>query len=130
MDIVRQVETDLYQYTELLHSSPQLNLGARDVSLEISEADKVVLLLRQMPQNIRLHIQLHGQSDTFEQVKNTVRMVQHPGFCAGGSSRLNGSGYPLSVPAPPQFQSVGKGVKPPKWRISLQSVQNIGITLG
>ena len=83
MDIVRQVETDLYQYTELLHSSPQLNLGARDVSLEISEADKVVLLLRQMPQNIRLHIQLHGQSDTFEQVKNTVlayetstRMVQ------------------------------------------------------
>ena len=83
MDVVRQVETDLYQYTELLHSSPQLNLGARDVSLEISEADKVVLLLRQMPQNIRLHIQLHGQSDTFEQVKNTVlayetstRMVQ------------------------------------------------------
>ena len=83
MDIVRQVETDLYQYTELLHSSPQLNLDPRDVSLEISEADQVVLLLRQMPQNIRLHIQLHGQSDTFEQVKNTVlayetntRMVQ------------------------------------------------------
>ena len=25
---------------------------------------------------------------------------QHPGFCAGGSSRPNGSGYPLSVPAP------------------------------
>ena len=24
-------------------------------------------------------------------------MQQHPGFCAGGSSRPNGSGYPLSV---------------------------------
>ena len=45
---------------------------------------------------------------------------QHSGFCAGGSSRPNGSGYPLSVPAvahpPPNFKVLGGGkgeVKPP-----------------
>ena len=32
-----------------------------------------------------------------------ARLLQlHPGFCAGGSSRTNGSGYPLSVPDPPR----------------------------
>ena len=33
--------------------------------------------------------ELYGQATT----------QQHPGFCAGGSSKTNGSGYPLSVPA-------------------------------
>ena len=33
-------------------------------------------------------------------------MQLHPRFCAGGSSRTNGSGYPLSVPPPRDF---GKG---------------------
>ena len=40
---------------------------------------------------------------------------QHPGFCAGGSSRPNGSGYPLSVPAvahpPPPDIKVLEGEK-------------------
>ena len=32
--------------------------------------------------------------------RKTLRSSQqHPGFCAGGFSRPNGSGYPLSVPA-------------------------------
>ena len=42
-----------------------------------------------------------------------IWLQQHPGFCAGGSSRTNGSGYPLAVPAvahpPPQFQGVRRG---------------------
>ena len=45
---------------------------------------------------------------------------QHPGFCAGGSSRPNGSGYPLSVPAVvhPLFANKKRG------RLNLPSVQH------
>ena len=31
--------------------------------------------------------------------KRSGTVQQHPGFVSGGSSRPNGSGYPLSVPA-------------------------------
>ena len=59
-------------------------------------------------------------------------MQQHP-----GSSRINGSGYPLSLPAvahpPPRFQGVRRGIKPPKcptrhlFNISLKDVICNGI---
>ena len=44
----------------------------------------------------------------------TTAASEHPGFCAGGFSRPNGSGYPLSVPArgpppPPHFKVLGGG---------------------
>ena len=45
----------------------------------------------------------------------------HPGFCAGGSSRTNGSGYPLSVPAvahPPP--AISKCVEGERGRLNLQ----------
>ena len=68
-----------------------------------------------------------GSRKKHEKTRKTLTSLQqHPGFCAGGSSRPNGSGYPLSVPAvahppPPRFPDFkvlggGKGEVKPKGR--------------
>ena len=48
-------------------------LQGRTADLAIPEADKVLLLLKQLPQHVVLHIQLHGKTDTYQNVCETVR---------------------------------------------------------
>lgn len=68
-EIVRSVEGQLHQFDQLLDSSAVVR---GDLSLRVSEADKVIVLLKQLPQTVRMFVQLHGRSNTFEELKQCV----------------------------------------------------------
>ena len=68
-EIVRSVEGQLHQFDQLLDSSAVVR---GDFSLRVSEADKVIVLLKQLPQTVRMFVQLHGRSNTFEELKQCV----------------------------------------------------------
>ena len=61
-DTNRLVEGEINQYEELIRKGIG---GIVATDLLIAEADKVLLLQRLLPTHIRMHIQLHGKSDTF-----------------------------------------------------------------
>ena len=74
MDIVCAVDTRLRQYQMILDSGfADPTLQGRTADLAIPEADKVLSLLKQLPQQVVLHIQLHGKADTYQSVCETVR---------------------------------------------------------
>ena len=68
-EVVRSVEGQLHQFDQLLDSSA---IVRGDLSLRVSEADKVIVLLKQLPQAVRMFVQLHGRSQTFDELKNCV----------------------------------------------------------
>ena len=66
MDVIRAVDTRLEQVQMILDSGfadPSLRVST--TVLVIPEADTVLLLLRQLPQSVALHIQLHGTAGTY-----------------------------------------------------------------
>ncbi|CAE7392978.1 RE2, partial [Symbiodinium pilosum] len=69
LDAVRSVETQLHQFEVLLRSAsgPRVTDG-----MALNEADKVLILLRNLPPTVRTYVQLHGRSSTFEELKNSV----------------------------------------------------------
>ena len=68
-DTVRLVEGEINQYEELIRGGVG-GLAAPD--LFIAEADKVLILQRLLPTHVRMHVQLHGKSDTFQSLKESV----------------------------------------------------------
>ena len=117
MDVVGAVDTRLQQVQMILDSGfadPSLRVST--TVLVIPEADTVLLLLRQLPQSVALHIQLHGTAGTYANVCDTVRCYdlntrlldvskihsfQGPPFGKGGKGKGNGkkgiSVYLMSV---------------------------------
>ena len=106
MDVVGAVDTRLQQVQMILDSGfadPSLRVST--TVLVIPEADTVLLLLRQLPQSVALHIQLHGTAGTYANVCDTVRCYdlntrlldvskihsfQGPPFGKGGKGKGNG----------------------------------------
>ena len=68
-DTVRLVEGEINQYEELIRGGIG---GSAATDLLIAEADKVLLLQRLLPTHVRMHVQLHGKSDTFQSLKESV----------------------------------------------------------
>ena len=66
---MRLVEGEINQYEELIRGGVG-GLAAPD--LFIAEADKVLILQRLLPTHVRMHVQLHGKSDTFQSLKESV----------------------------------------------------------
>ena len=69
LDAVRAVETQLHQFEVLLRSASG---GGVTDGMALNEADKVLILMRNLPAEVRTHVQLHGRSSTFEELKNSV----------------------------------------------------------
>lgn len=68
-DTVRLVEGEINQYEELIRGGVG---GIATPDLYIAEADKVLILQRLLPTHVRMHVQLHGKSDTFQSLKESV----------------------------------------------------------
>ena len=68
MDIVRQVETQASQYAQVLAGSA----FAGDVSLVLPDADKVLVTMRLLPDQVREYVQLHGSYGSFAEVRAAV----------------------------------------------------------
>eukprot|EP00439_Symbiodinium_sp_Y106_P003196 s9183_g1.t1 len=62
-------ETQLHQFEVLLRSASG---GGVTDGMALNEADKVLILMRNLPAEVRTHLQLHGRSSTFEELKNSV----------------------------------------------------------
>ena len=102
MDVIRAVDTRLQQVQMILDSGfadPSLRVST--TVLVIPEADTVLLLLRQLPQSVALHIQLHGTAGTYANVCDTVR-------CYDLNTRLLDVSKIHSFQGPP-FGKDGKG---------------------
>lgn len=74
MDVIRAVDVRVQQYTMILRAGfadPKMQGTTQD--LAIPEADLVLLLLKQLPPHVVLHVQLHGKADTYANLCNTVK---------------------------------------------------------
>ena len=68
-EIIRKIEHELNKYTKLLNSlDPDVHAGG----LQIQEADSVMVLLRSLPDRCRSHCLLHGDSESFEDLKRVA----------------------------------------------------------
>ena len=64
LDIYRAVEAELLKADRNLHSYP---------SVKLSEAEKVMLHFKCMPESCKHYVLLHGKSDTLEQVLDSIK---------------------------------------------------------
>lgn len=74
MDVIHAVDVRVQQYAMILRAGfadPRMQGTTQD--LTIPEADLVLLLLKQLPQHVVLHVQLHGKADTYVNLCNTVK---------------------------------------------------------
>ena len=68
-EIVRKIETEQHKYSKLLSS---LDPDVHSQGLELQEADMVMVLLRSLPEKCRSYCLLHGDSDSFEDLKRVA----------------------------------------------------------
>ena len=97
-EIVRKIESEQHKYSKLLNS---LDSDVHAQGLELQEADLVMVLLRSLPEKCRSYCLLHGDSDSFEDLKRIALKyeVQQRVWSEGSGSRLN----------PVQTDTKGKG---------------------
>ena len=97
-EIVRKIESEQHKYSKLLNS---LDSDVRAQGLELQEADLVMVLLRSLPEKCRSYCLLHGDSDSFEDLKRIALKyeVQQRVWSEGSGSKLN----------PVQTDTKGKG---------------------
>ena len=74
MDIVRHVETQASQYAQVLSGSA----FAGDMSLTLPDADKVMVIMRLLPDSVREYVQLHGSYGSFAEVRSAVDNAVRP----------------------------------------------------
>ena len=67
VDIVRAVESELHRFDTMIRGCP-LDVG----DLQIQEADKYLLLTRNLPEHVRLHCQLHCLGNTLDALSQAV----------------------------------------------------------
>ena len=68
-EIVRNIEHEMNKYTKLLNS---LDSDVHAGGLQIQEADSVIVLLRSLPEKCESHCLLHGNSESFEDLKRVA----------------------------------------------------------
>ena len=68
-EIVRKIESEQHKYSKLLSS---LDPDVQSQGLELQEADMVMVLLRSLPEKCRSYCLLHGDSDSFEDLKRVA----------------------------------------------------------
>ena len=68
-EIVRKIESEQRKYSKLLSS---LDPDVQSQGLELQEADMVMVLLRSLPEKCRSYCLLHGDSDSFEDLKRVA----------------------------------------------------------
>ena len=72
-DTVRKLETSLSRYNKLVSTLPAHIVR---VGIEVSEADKLVLLLRSLPKEAAEFILLHSAQDTYEAARATAHRYE------------------------------------------------------
>ena len=93
MDIVRHVETQASQYAQVLSGSA----FAGDMSLTLPDADKVMVIMRLLPDSVREYVQLHGSYGSFAEVRSAVDQYDQK-LRALGSGLLNAVHQRRSTP--------------------------------
>ena len=68
-EIVRKIESEQHKYSKLLSS---LDPDVQSQGLEVQEADLVMVLLRSLPERCRSYCLLHGDGDSFEDLKRVA----------------------------------------------------------
>ena len=87
-EIVRKIESEQHKYSKLLNS---LDSDVHAQGLELQKADLVMVLLRSLPEKCRSYCLLHGDSDSFEDLKRIALKyeVQQRVWSEGSGSKLN-----------------------------------------
>ena len=87
-EIVRKIESEQRKYSKLLSS---LDPDVQSQGLELQEADMVMVLLRSLPEKCRSYCLLHGDSDSFEDLKRVALKfeVQQGVWSEGVGSKLS-----------------------------------------
>ena len=87
-EIVRKIESEQHKYSKLLNS---LDPEVHSQGLELQEADLVMVLLRSLPEKCRSYCLLHGDSDSFEDLKRVALKyeVQQRVWSEGPGTKLN-----------------------------------------
>ena len=87
-EIVRKIESEQHKYSKLLSS---LDPDVQSQGLELQEADLVMVLLRSLPERCRSYCLLHGDSDSFEDLKRVALKyeVQQRVWSEGPGTKLN-----------------------------------------
>ncbi|OLP75587.1 Retrovirus-related Pol polyprotein from transposon TNT 1-94 [Symbiodinium microadriaticum] len=87
-EIVRKIESEQHKYVKLLNS---LDADVHSQGLELQEADLVMVLLRSLPERCRSYCLLHGDSDSFEDLKRVALKyeVQQRVWSEGPGTKLN-----------------------------------------
>ncbi|CAE7236175.1 unnamed protein product [Symbiodinium sp. CCMP2592] len=87
-EIVRKIESEQHKYSKLLSS---LDSDVHAQGLDLQEADLVMVLLRSLPERCRSYCLLHGDSDSFEDLKRVALKyeVQQRVWSEGPGTKLN-----------------------------------------
>ncbi|CAE7839740.1 unnamed protein product [Symbiodinium sp. CCMP2592] len=87
-EIVRKIESEQHKYSKLLNS---LDSDVHSQGLELQEADLVMVLLRSLPERCRSYCLLHGDSDSFEDLKRVALKyeVQQRVWSEGPGTKLS-----------------------------------------
>ena len=85
MDIVRHVETQASQYAQVLSRSAL----AEDTSLSLPDADKVMVIMKVLPDSVRECVQLHGSYGSFVEVRSAVDQYDQKLRAFGTGLHLN-----------------------------------------
>ena len=94
MDIVRHVETQASQYAQVLSGSA----FAGDMSLTLPDADKVMVIMRLLPDSVREYVQLHGSYGSFAEVRSAVDQYDQKLRAFGSGLHLNAVHQQRSTP--------------------------------
>ena len=108
-EIIREVEAEVFEFHVMLQSMPNPIIVTRE--LEISDTDKIMLLLKNVPAPVREYCQLHARGESYNDIKDALMNYEVRTRMVFDSGKLNQVGDAHRGPHGGKDDRGGKGKK-------------------
>ena len=106
-EIIREVEAEVFEFHVMLQSMPNPIIVTRE--LEISDTDKIMLLLKNVPAPVREYCQLHARGESYNDIKDALMNYEVRTRMVFDSGKLNQVGDAYREPHGGKDDRGGKG---------------------
>ena len=105
LDLLRQVDAKVFHFRQLLDTYP---VRAQVADIEIGDSDLYLVLLRNLPQNVREFAQLHG-GETVHEVRNAVLLYHNRTKLVGDVGKVHSFDVEVKGKGKEKGKDSGKG---------------------
>lgn len=105
LDLLRQVDAKIFHFRQLLETFP---VRAQVADIEINDSDLYLVLLRNLPHNVREFAQLHG-GETVRDVRNAVLLYHNRTKLVGDLGKVNAFDVEVKGKGKDKGKDQGKG---------------------